>query len=116
MAVKVQICRSSVRAILSTVTVRKSVVIDRNYKYRLQNIDRALICRFAGLSLESSRLRAMRSKFCGLSRSSTVDSRLGTNVDQQLYAPEATLGRLVRTYECLILVQEVRHCKPEGAE
>ena len=63
-----------------------------------------------------SRLRAMRSIFCGLSRSSAVEIRLGSNVCQKLYALGATLGRLVRIYDCLILVQEARHCKPEGAE
>jgi hypothetical protein len=53
--------------------------------------------------------------FCGLSRSSAVETGLSSNVRQKLYAPGATLGRLVRTYDCLILVQEARHCKPEGA-
>ena len=81
-----------------------------------RNIDRAGIPRFAGLFLKLSRLRAMRSMYCGLSRSSAVETSLGTNVYQQLYAPGATLVTLARTYDCPILVQEARQGKPEGAE
>jgi hypothetical protein len=58
----------------------------------------------------------MQAMFCELSRSSAVETRVGSNVCQKRYALGATLGRLVRTYGCLIVVQEARHCKPQGAE
>lgn len=54
--------------------------------------------------------------FKALSRSSAVETRLGSTVRQNCRLPEQPRATLARTYDCPILVQEARHCKPEGAE
>ena len=65
------ICRYFMRAILYTAIDRKSDNIARNVSIA-RVIDRARICRFAGLSSHRNPLRAIRAIFCGPSWASSL--------------------------------------------